>query len=198
MAGVFGSMLKSVLILSHALIIKLVSFVARYVNRWGKIIVLLFDYFTLNAWSFLLAAVSLPLALFLQTQLHYCCIPSPHLISAKTTALLLHPFPMPYFCNHKHVPGVCVWASELLPLGSAWPLYGKENLGRSWTWSFLPDATCLKTSCSLVLPLGGLAGLLLCHLQAENADHQHFCLLPHNRLLSETALVGPHGWVGNG
>ena len=104
-------MLKSVLILSHALIIKLVSFIGRYVNRWGKIIVLLFDYFTLNAWSFLLAAVSLPLALFLQTQLHYCYIPSSHLISAKTTALLLHPFPMPYFCNHKHVSGVCVWAS---------------------------------------------------------------------------------------
>lgn len=122
-----------------------------------------------------------------------CCTPSPHLISAKTSALLLHPLPMPYFCKHKRV-----WASELLPLGSAWPLSGKENQGRSWTWSFLPDATCSKTSYSLVLPLGGPGGLLLCHLEAGNADHQHFCLLPCNRFLSETELVGPHGWVGNG
>lgn len=174
-------MLKSVLILSHALIIKLVSVIGRYVNRWGKTIVLLFDYFTLKAWSFLLAAVPLPLTLFLQKQVHYYCIPSPCLISANT-----------------NMSGVYVWASELLPLGSAWPLFGKENQGRSWTWSFLPDATCSKTSYSLVLPLGGPAGLLLCHLEAGNADHQHFCLLPCNRFLSETELVGPHGWVGNG
>lgn len=132
-----------------------------------------------------------------------CCIPSPCPVSATTAVLLLYCFTLPYLCKHSCVSDgcftyvcVCVLALKLFPPSSAWPLSGKEwELGKilnlvipALEEPLFPCPASCWCSWAPAVPLG----------DREAQIQQRFCLLPCSRLLSETASVGPHCWVGNG
>lgn len=148
-------MLKCILILNHAPVIKLRIFMRTWLNRWGCF--LSCCSFNLRFWSLLHAAVSLPLAFFLQPQLQCCCTASPCLIPADTAMWL------------KAISHMCV----LPGLFSG----KKENLGSSLIWSSLPDAACIRRapvplSCLLLVQLGSS-----CAPERQEAQiQQNFCL----------------------
>lgn len=115
-------------------------------NRWRCF---LGCYFTLKVWSF-----------------YRLLCPSPCPVSATTAALLLYFFTSPYLCNHSCVAdGRFMYVCVCLGLGVISSKYclaslgKKENLGRSWIWSSLPDAVCIRRapvslSCLLLVQLG--------------------------------------------